>query len=247
MMAVESMAEQTDTNADIWKSEEVARNFAAQSEQRERERREQSILLARLLPFTADDAFTFLDLGAGTGAASRVLLEEYPRAEAILGEYSPQMTAEGVRQMSAFAGRYRYVELDMLASAWPASVPAQLDAIVSTLSIHHLPDDRKQATFRHVFEHLKPGGWYVNFDPIRATDAAQEATWERINDRYDREAAYKRTHRSHQEQERYENHVRYMIPLEPQLAMLRGAGFTHIDVFWKRLDWVIYGGVRPRA
>jgi tRNA (cmo5U34)-methyltransferase len=241
------MADQTDTNAAFWKSEEVARNFAAQSEQREQERREQLILLARLLPFRDDDAFTFLDLGAGTGAASRALLGEYRRADAILGEYSPQMTAEGERQMVAFAGRYRYVELDMLAAEWPSTVPTQLDAIISALSIHHLPDDRKQATFRHVRQHLQPGGWYVNFDPIRAPDATLEATWQRINDRYDTEAAYKRTHRSHQEQERYENHVRYMIPLEPQLAMLRAAGFVNIDVFWKRLDWVIYGGTRPGA
>jgi hypothetical protein len=33
-----------------------------------------------------------------------------------------------------------------------------------------------------------------------------------------------------------------MIPLEPQLSWLREAGFKDIDVFWKRLDWVIYGG-----
>ena len=52
-------------------------------------------------------------------------------------------------------------------------------------------------------------------------------------------------HRSPEEQFRYKNHVRYMIPLEPQLEYLRAAGFEGVDVYWKELDYVIYGGRRP--
>ena len=76
-------------------------------------------------------------------------------------------------------------------------------------------------------------------------DDTLESIWLRVNDRYDPQAPYNREHRTHQEQMRYENHVRYMIPLEPQLEWLREAGFVDIDVFWKRLDWVIYGGRNP--
>jgi SAM-dependent methyltransferase len=234
-----------DTNAAIWKSEEVARTFAAQTEQRDQQRREQLTLMARLLPFGPKDPFTFLDLGAGTGAASRAILAEYPHANAVLGEYSPQMAAEGARIMAAYAGRFRYVELDMLLPDWSLVGPAPLDAAVSALSIHHMPDDRKRAIFGEIYAHLRPGGWYVNFDPIRAPHASLEAIWERVNDRYDPEAASKREHRTHQEQARYENHVRYMIPLQPQLEWLQAAGFTNVDVYWKRLDWVIYGGSKP--
>jgi tRNA (cmo5U34)-methyltransferase len=237
------MTEQTDTNAAIWKSEEVARTFAQQSEQRERQRREQLTLLARLLPFKPEDTFTFVDLGAGTGAASRAILDEYPHAEALLAEFSPQMAAEGDRVMAAYAGRYRYIEFDMLAANWSAlGTP---DAMVSALSIHHLPDERKRAIFGEIFEHLRPGGWYINYDPVRAPDAELESIWERVNDRYEPEAPHKRTHRTPEEQARYENHVRYMIPLEPQLRWLHEAGFVNVDVFWKRLDWVIYGGSKP--
>jgi tRNA (cmo5U34)-methyltransferase len=239
------MAEQPDTNAAIWKSADVARTFATEGAQRERDRAEQLKLVAHLLPFASDARFTFLDLGAGTGAASRAILAEYPNAEAILADFSLQMMAEGRPLMERYAGRYRYVELDMTSGRWPADIPVPLDAAVSTLSIHHLPDDRKRGIFREIFDRLKPGAWYINFDPIRAPDAALEAVWQRVNDRYDPEAPYKRAHRSHQEQARWENHVRYMIPLEPQLAWLREAGFRNIDVFWKRLDWVIYGGQRP--
>jgi tRNA (cmo5U34)-methyltransferase len=239
------MAGQGDTNAAIWNSEEVVRTFAAQAGQRERERGEQLTLVARLLPFAQHDAFTFMDLGAGTGAAARAVLAEYPHATAILADFSLKMMAEGEKQLAPFAGRYRYVEFDMLSSDWPADLPLPLDAVVSALCIHHLPDARKQTIFREIRQQLKPSGWYINYDPIRAPDATIEANWERVNDRYDPQAPFKRANRSELEQARYENHVRYMIPLEPQLAWLRAAGFADIDVFWKRLDWVIYGGRNP--
>ena len=87
-----------------------------------------------------------------------------------------------------------------------------------------MPDDRKRAIFGEIFAHLRPGGWYVNYDPVRAPDETLESIWERVNDRYDPEAPHKRDHRTEQEQARYENHVRYMIPLQPQLEWLRARG-----------------------
>src|SRR6202165_5813321 len=112
------MVEQADTNAAIWKSEEVARSFAAMAKQREQERAEQLMLVARLLAFGREDAFTFLDLGAGTGAAARAVLAEHPRATGILADFSTQMMAEGANQLGPYAGRYRYVEFDMHSSDW---------------------------------------------------------------------------------------------------------------------------------
>jgi tRNA (cmo5U34)-methyltransferase len=239
------MVNDPDTNSAIWKSAEVARTFAAEAGQREGRRREYLQLMARLLPFGRDDQFTFIDLGAGTGAASRALLDEYPRASAILAEYSPAMTAEGERSMASYAGRYRYVELDMNSGDWSALSGVAFDAAVSTLSIHHLPDARKRGIFRELFDRLPSGGWYLNFDPVRAPSPEIESVWQRVNDVYDPEAAEKRLHRTDKELQRYENHVRYMLPLEPQLGWLRDAGFVSVDVFWKRLELVIYGGRKP--
>jgi hypothetical protein len=81
---------------------------------------------------------------------------------------------------------------------------------------------------------------------VRAEDPVVEATWARVNDQRDPEAASKRQQRTPQEQARYDNHVRHMIPLAQQLGYLRSAGFQGIDVYWKNLENVIYGGRRPR-
>ena len=234
-----------DTNAEIWKSDRVIADWVATSEDRERSRTDQRRLMADLLPFDDDEAFTFVDLGAGTGAAARAILDRFQRSSAILADYSPQMMDEGSRTLAAYEGRYSYVEFDMGAGSWPTAIPAQVAAMVSSLCVHHLPHPRKQALFAEIIARLAPGGWFLNYDPVTAGHPVVEAAWERANDRQDPAAAAHRAHRSPDEQHRYENHVRYMLPLAPQLEYLQGAGFEAVDVYWKRLDYVVYGGRRP--
>jgi tRNA (cmo5U34)-methyltransferase len=238
--------DESDTNAAIWKSADIVQNWAAEAARHEQRRAQQRQFMAELLPFGEQDAFTFLDLGAGTGAATKAILAAFPASIAILADFSPQMMGQGRRELEPFAQRFRYVEFDMSTSDWPAEIPTALDAIVTSMSVHHLPDERKQRLFGEILDHLAPGGWYLNYDPVRSADPAVEAVWERVRDRHDPDAAHRRHHRSPEEQARYDNHVRYIIPLAPQLEYLRSAGFQAVDVYWKRLDEVIYGGCRPR-
>src|SRR5260221_14448307 len=162
------MDQSTDPNVAIWQSDEVVHTWVAEAKRHERSRAAQRRLMAVRLPFGEKEAFTFLDLGAGTGAASRAILDLHPRSTAILADFSPEMMAAGEREMQPFAGRYRYVEFNMTTGEWPAAIPAALDAVVTSMSVHHLPDERKQGLFAEIFDHLVPGGWYLNHDPGRA-------------------------------------------------------------------------------
>jgi SAM-dependent methyltransferase len=240
------MDEPADANAAIWQSAEGVQAWAAEAERQERSSKAHRRFMALLLPFGEQQAFTFLDLGAGTGAASRAILDLHPRSTAILADFSAEMMRAGEREMRRFAGRYRYVEFDMSVDGdWPAAIPAALDAVVTSMCVHHLPDARKQGLFAEIFDHLALGAWYLNYDRVRADDPVVEATWERVNDHDDPEAAARRRHRTPRDQARWDNHVRYMIPLGRQLGYLRSAGFEGIDVYWKQLGNVIYGGRRP--
>jgi tRNA (cmo5U34)-methyltransferase len=240
------MPDTEDTNAAVWKTD-VGVNFWKSTEgDRERRRAAHRVLMAELLPFRADEPFTFVDLGAGTGAAARTVLDYFPAARAILADFSPQMMAQGLLELAPYEGRYSYVEFDLTrAGGWPAQIPVPVDAVISSLAVHHLKDERKQTLFREILAHLAPGGWYLNYDPVKPPDPVVEEAWLRAGDRRDPAAAAKRDHRTAEEQFRYENHVRYMIPLEPQVAFLRAAGFEGVDVYWKELDYAIYGGRRP--
>ena len=239
------MPDSTDTNEAIWKSDQGISYWVSTAEDRERRRADQRRLMAELLPFADDERFTFVDLGAGTGAAARAVLDYYREAQGILADYSPQMMEEGHRELAAYGGRYVYVEFDLASGRWPTEIPGEVAAVISSLCVHHLADARKQELFAEILEHLAPGGWYLNYDPVTAEDPVVEAAWQRTGDRQDPDAAAKRAKHSAEEQRRYENHVRYMIPLAPQLEFLRAAGFEAIDVYWKHLDHVIYGGRRP--
>ncbi len=246
MADIEDAAE--DTNAAVWKSDIGVSFWKSTASDRERRRAGHRELMAELLPFDAAEPFTFADLGAGTGAAARTILDHFSGAHAILADFSPQMMAQGALELEPYTGRYTYVEFDLTqVGGWPAQIPDPVDAVISSLSVHHLRDERKQTLFGEIIAHLAPGGWYLNYDPVMPPDPVVEEAWLRAGDRRDPSAADKRAHRSPEEHLRYENHVRYMIPLEPQLGFLRAAGFEGVDVYWKELDYVIYGGRRPRA
>lgn len=241
------MSDSADANAAIWKSADIVSHWVSAAQDTERRRADQRQLMAELLPLADDEEFAFADLGAGTGAAARAILDRYPAAQAILADFSPQMMEEGERALAPYAGRYRYVEFDLARDEWPAEMPATLEAVISSLCVHHLPDARKRQLFGEILARLAPGGWYLNFDPVAAADPAVEEAWRRAGDRRDPSAAQRRANRTPEEQRRYENHVRHIIPLEPQVRFLRDAGFEAVDVYWKELDYVIYGGRRPGA
>jgi tRNA (cmo5U34)-methyltransferase len=239
--------EQPDTNAAIWKSGEIVATWAAEAAARERNHGAQWRLMADLLPFAEQAEPTFLDLGAGTGAASRAILERHPNSTAILADFSPEMMGAGEAELRPFDGRYRYVEFDLLTGPWPTDIPPAVDAVVTSLCVHHLPDERKLSLFGEIFDRVRLGGWYLNYDPVCAVDPVVTATWTRVTDEENPDAARKRHHRTAEEQARYENHVRYISPLDVQLGYLRSVGFHGVEVWWKRLDYVIIGGYRPSA
>ena len=246
MSDAEDAAVSGDTNAAVWKSDIGVSFWKSRDSGRTKRDAERRVMMAELLPFAVDEPFTFVDLGAGTGAAARTVLDHYSAAHAVLADFSPQMMAQGKVELEPYAGRYAYAEFDLTAAgASPASIPDPVDAVISSLSVHHLKDERKRSLFTEIFVHLAPGGWYLNYDPVLPPDPVVEEAWLRAGDRRDPTAAHKRQHRTPEEQFRYENHVRYMTPVDLQIGFLRAAGFEGVDVFWKELDFVIYGGRHP--
>ena len=241
------MSTPAEQNAAIWQSSEMAETWVAEAELRQRNHAAQWRFMAELLPFGEQDAFTFLDLGAGAGDLSRAIMCAHPLSTAILADFSAGMLATGEAEMAPFEGRYRHIELDMSAASWPETIPAALGAVVTSQCVHHLADEHKQDLFAEIFGRLVPGGWYLNYDPVRTDDPVVAELWERAAARADSQAPHRREHSTPHDHARWENHLRHITPLKPQLAMLRAAGFDGVEVYWRRLDYVIFGGRRPPA
>ncbi len=234
-----------ENNAAIWTDERQVADWVATSAERERTRSVHRQVMVELLPFAESDRFTFVDLGAGTGAASRAVLDRFANAQAVLADFSPQMMSEGASALARYEGRYRYVTMDLEQPGWPADLPAPADAVISSLCVHHVPDMRKRQLFSEICSHLAPGGWYLNYDPVGATSPEIADAWQRAADCRDPSAAATRANRTLEQLKRWENHIRYIAPLEPQLRWLEEAGFEAVDVYWKDLDNAIFGGRRP--
>jgi SAM-dependent methyltransferase len=238
------VSEDDAANAAIWKSDEEVAAWLSGSGERERRRGEQRRLMADLLPFDEEDPFVFVDLGAGTGAAASAVLERYPAATALLAEYSPQMAEAGGRALEPYRGRYRYVDFDLAGGPWPAAMPARVDAVISSMCLHHLPDRRKEQLCAEVHARLAPGGGCLALDLVAGDDVAVEAAWRRVDARRGPDAALLHPHHTEAERRHHDRAV-FLCPLSLRLGFLRAAGFEGVDAFWKLLDSVLIGGRRP--
>ncbi|MGH6735742.1 MAG: methyltransferase [Methyloceanibacter sp.] len=91
--------------------------------------------LARLLPDF--DTPTVLELGCGTGLLSRHLVRRYPQGRFVLTDVAPAMIAECRRNLAQIGTpRISYEVMD----AGEAGGHAELDLIVSSMTLHWLPD-----------------------------------------------------------------------------------------------------------
>lgn len=159
-----------------WNSAEYVRDWEKRQQRQERLRRRQFELMASLLPFEKDAAFTFLDVGAGYGALSSSLLEQYPNARAVCHDGSDEMAKLGEQRMADLAGRFRFVVSDFSNQGWGRVTGGGFDAVVSCNAIHNVrAGDIIQAIYSEVFQLLRSGGCFLNLD--RGSSVEQQLEW----------------------------------------------------------------------
>jgi tRNA (cmo5U34)-methyltransferase len=102
-----------------------------------------------------------LDLGAGTGLFSAFLKRKYPDSQLTLIDLSEKMLDFAKLRFSADE-EVDYIIADY--TSYPFEEP--FDAVISSLSIHHLPHEKKRSLFRTIYGLLKDGGVFVNADQV---------------------------------------------------------------------------------
>ena len=112
-----------------------------------------------------------LDLGAGTGATSMVVLERHPSARLTLVDESADMLAVARRELPVDT-----VEAIVTADLRDDLPDGAFDLVVSALAVHHLDGAEKQALFGRVTERLRAGGRFVLADVVVPDDPADAVT-----------------------------------------------------------------------
>jgi tRNA (cmo5U34)-methyltransferase len=174
---------------------------------------------------------TVLDLGAGTGLFSSLLLHKYPEARITLIDISEKMLDIAKLRLAKFPN-VTYV-LDDYTNY---EAPEKCDIILSALSIHHLTDVHKAALYQTTFANLKNNGIFINADQVLGhtpfIDTLYKKDWKSKIESSDLstaelESAYERTK------------LDRMSPLATQLNWLHQAGFSEADCVYKYFNFAI--------
>lgn len=169
---------------------------------------------------------TVLDIGAGIGNISAVVLSRIPGARVTAVEPSDAMIAQARRLREASGARIEFVHQDIL-----DFVPdGRYGAIVSNLVLHNIPLDERRPLLGRLCEWLEPGGCFVWSDLIRHGD-------ERVQEHfveYRKAFALAAGCRSELVQQNFEKEASEDHPLtiEQMLDEARRAGFREATPVW---------------
>ena len=223
-----------------WDTPELAQAYVERTDRESDQRAEGFRLMAALVPFEHDHPIRVLDIGTGQGAVAAILLDAFPRSTAVGLDVSEPMQQIAAGRMAHYGDRFRYYLGDFVDGDLPTDLGGPFDVAVSSRAIHHLPAAAKQRLYQSIFQALSPGGAAFNLDSVAPDD-------EYLRQRYRDAGRILRGAPPEQAAERANRMPtagHYYEPLDQHLGFLRTAGFTSVDVFWKRLGMTLLGGYK---
>lgn len=168
-----------------------------------------------------------LDLGTGDGRLLALLLADRPQTLGVGVDFSDLMLEAAGRRFAGDA-RVELVEHDLVD---PLPDLGSVDAVVSSMAIHHLEHERKRTLYGEVFELLEPGGVFANFEHVAsATQRLHLKFFAAIDEPLEHEDPSDR-----------------LLDVETQLGWLREHGFDDVDCYWKWLEMALLVGIKPSA
>ena len=180
--------------------------------------------LVDLLPEGA--APRVLDLGAGTGALSARIAARLPAASLTLLDADAAMLARAEERLAAHRERVTLVRGSFFDPLPPC------DVAVASLSLHHVRDlDEKRSLYGNVHRALAPGGMLLDADaalsPAPALASRVRRRWAaHLVTSGDTEAQAYARFAEWDRQDRF-------FGIDEELAALREAGFTAVDVLFR--------------
>jgi SAM-dependent methyltransferase len=192
----------------------------------------------------------FLDIGAGAGAMSDLVLGVAPDAEAVLVDNSQPMLDAARRRLAGSARAWQSVQADLRDRDWAARLPHDsYDAAVSGYAIHHLPSQRKRELFAEVFALLAPGGVFVNLDVVLVHGPLAGLFDEQIIAnavQLERERGGPRSEQEIESQMLADQDDDRPDSAGDQLRWLAEAGYEEVELHFKWAEGAIFAGHRPK-
>lgn len=194
--------------------------------------------------------FALLDLGCGDGELAANLLAIAPQARLTLADGSADM-------LDAARQRFHDQPNVVLIQATFAELIAnpdrldRYDMVVSGFAIHHLHLPEKIALFQMIYNHLKPGGVFLNIDTVFPSEDEALIDWyyaywqEWIVARQQR-LNVSEDHSTVPTEARYKEENK-LSTLSSQLEGLKSIGFDQVANHYQNSIFVVFSGRRPES
>ena len=197
-------------------------------------------MIVDLIPFDADDAFEFVDLGCGTAEPTVRVLEHFRHATGICIDSEPEMIALARRKLVSYSDRIEVREADITSCDIQAC-----DLVFSAKTIHHVPPAGLPELFARIAAALRPGGCFALYDAMSVGlqwGASVREQSSRFRQRHlqdavasgiatqqeiDARVEYKRAMKAAGQDVEYEHSAENMI------EAMTGAGFAEVAVVWR--------------
>ncbi len=218
------------------------------------ERETQLDLIVELLATDPPPA-RVLELGCGEGRLAARVLSRFPRAHLTALDGSPLMRERAAARLADDTARVRLSPFALENTDWRRP-EAAFDAVISSLTLHHLFPDDQWRLYRDLHRMLAPGGVLVIADLIAPEGAralgVAAAGWDAAVRRQVEaldgvEDAYRAFVQGEYNIFRYPDPMDRPAPLRDHLNQLAAAGFVEVDVCWLRAGHAIFGGRKPLA
>lgn len=179
-----------------------------------------------------------LELGCGSGNLTKAIRNQWSDCSITAVDLSSAMlekTKEKVGEKHLELLEQDFGKLEVEANSF--------DIVMSSLSIHHLEDEEKIKLIKNVYKWIKPGGFFVFIDGIRADS---NRLYEANNEHWINLAKqHGLTNEEMNEQiEHHKAHDKYPVLLD-LASWLKDAGFVEVDILWRYCIWAVLQGKKP--
>jgi tRNA (cmo5U34)-methyltransferase len=236
--------------AEIWKDRDVAKAFLNERSLIIPDRPRQLEVIHRVIGLYCPKPRRILDVGSGDAILLGTLLESFPDAGGVAVDFSPLMLEQARQRLGKYGQRATTVEADLQISAWRDSLLCPFDIVVSGFAIHHLPDERKRAVYREIYDLLTDGGAFLNSEHVASATPRGEQLFDDAMTRHLYERRKEKGEAVTLEQvrrdfmERPDRAANILALAEDQCRWLREIGFRDVDCFWKYFELAIFGGIK---
>lgn len=198
----------------------------------------QNSLMMDLIPFERKVAFKALDLGAGTGVLSRLLLDTFPNATVKAFDLSPVMLDTCKKKLWAYPTRATYTQGDFRKDDFGSGY----DVIFTGLVLQHADSAGKRSFFKTALSRMNPGAILLSRDIVRGTTARLTEDYEKLWRLYMRAQG--------EDGALWYSKFQAKDPpatVEDQMKWLEEVGFIDVGCHWRYLNFAISGGRKPKS